>query len=301
MSKFIDRTGEIHTNNQGYPMTIIRYRNSNDCDVQFEDGIIIENKSYACVKKGSVMRPINRIGEIHLANEGYYGTIYSHADCNNYILKFEDGNFSKPLRYADILKGEFKNHFIPSVHGVGYRGVGKYNSRDYKILCTKWSSMIKRCYSEKELLINPAYKTVEVCEEWKCLQNFGIWFEENWKDHMDNSWELDKDILSKGSKIYSPETCCFLPEDINKGYICTKSKRGKYPIGVTKVRKKFESQICIDGRHETFGYFDTPEEAFYAGKPHREQKLKNSANKYKGLIDDRAYEVLMTKEILITD
>lgn len=244
---------------------------------------------------------IDRTGEIYISNQGDVGKIIECRKGGMCILEFEDCNISKPTSYFDIKNGSFINHYKPSVYGVGYRGVGKYNCRDYKRIYTTWKSMIKRCYSEKELLINISYKAVEVCEEWKCLQNFGVWHEETWKSYMNETWELDKDILSKNYKIYSPETCCFIPEEINKAYTDTRIYRGKYPLGVTKNCKKFEAQMCINGKHETFGYFNTPEEAFYAGKPHREQKLKDFANKYRGLIDDRAYNILMTKEILITD
>lgn len=38
--------------------------------------------------------------------------------------------------------------------------------------------------------------------------------DENWKPHMEG-WHLDKDILLKGNKVYSPETCAFVPAKIN--------------------------------------------------------------------------------------
>lgn len=49
------------------------------------------------------------------------------------------------------------------------------------------------------------------------------------------------------------------------------------------------------------GYFDTPEEAFYAYKPVKEAYIKALAEKWKDQIDTRAYEALMNWTIEITD
>jgi hypothetical protein len=54
---------------------------------------------------------------------------------------------------------------------------------------------------------------------------------------------LDKDILHKGNKIYSPEYCIFVTQDINKLFIKCNKSRGKHPIGVgyDKKLKKYYS------------------------------------------------------------
>ena len=46
-----------------------------------------------------------------------------------------------------------------------------------------------------------------VCEEWKHFSNFKKWFDENYIEGFD----IDKDILIKGNKVYSPEACSFVP------------------------------------------------------------------------------------------
>lgn len=74
-----------------------------------------------------------------------------------------------------------------------------------------WDTMIRRCYSKYKQVENPTYIGCSVCEEWLTFSNFKRWFDENYIE----GYELDKDILVKGNKVYSPETCCFVPKRLN--------------------------------------------------------------------------------------
>ena len=65
MSEYINRSlskefrlGQVGINNQGLKMTIIAYRKNNDIDIQFEDGIILTNRSYDNFLKGRMKHPI---------------------------------------------------------------------------------------------------------------------------------------------------------------------------------------------------------------------------------------------------
>ena len=49
------------------------------------------------------------------------------------------------------------------------------------------------------------------------------------------------------------------------------------------------------------GYFNTEIEAFEAYKQAKENHLKEVAEKWKGKIDDRAYNALMEYQVEITD
>ncbi len=113
---------------------------------------------------------------------------------------------------------------------------------------------------------------------------------------------VDKDILVKGNKMYSEETCCFIPDEINC-LIGMKKNRGKYPAGVTwnKGAKAFRSKVRVYGKDKHLGYYKTSEEAFYAYKKAKEQYVKEVANNWKGQIDNKVYEALMNWEININD
>jgi hypothetical protein len=114
---------------------------------------------------------------------------------------------------------------------------------------------------------------------------------------------LDKDILFKGNKIYSPETCVFVPSDINILFTKTNAKRGDFPIGVTYNKKvgKYQSRCNVNSKLIHIDFFNTPEEAFFAYKIFKEKLIKHIANKYKDKIPNNLYEAMLRYEVEITD
>ena len=165
-----------------------------------------------------------------------------------------------------------------------------------------WNNMLNRCYNEKILSSNPTYKDCYVSEEWRYLSNFKEWCHQQIGfDQV--GWHLDKDILSKDNKVYSEDTCVFVPSEINCAVTNNKSVRGKFPQGVifncTKTR--YRARIQRGDKWESLGTYDTPEEAFYAYKPVKEAYIKSLAEKWKDKIDHRVYEALMKWEINIDD
>ena len=125
-----------------------------------------------------------------------------------------------------------------------------------------WQGMLERCYSDRFHKIEPSYKDCIVCNEWLYFMNFREWMEkQDWQGKA-----IDKYILSNNNKIYSPETCCFVPQRVNNLLTDRASKRGKYPIGVfyKKANKKFMAQVQCSGINKYLGLFTTPEDAHAA-------------------------------------
>ena len=122
---------------------------------------------------------------------------------------------------------------------------------------------------------------------------------------------LDKDILKKGNKIYSPDTCVYTPQKINTLFIKSDALRGDFPIGVTRNGKKGYSATCyahsgINDKMENkvgeyLGTFRTPEEAFYAYKTFKEVYIKQIAEEYKPYIPEKLYNAMYNYEVEITD
>ena len=110
---------------------------------------------------------------------------------------------------------------------------------------------------------------------------------------------MDKDLLSKETKCYSPETCCLLPIAINS--ILVESKHGDLPYGVRKKTKRpgYEANIRKYGKRIYLGYFKTIEEAFEVYKEHKEAFVKELADLYKDTISEKAYDALMNYTINI--
>jgi hypothetical protein len=164
----------------------------------------------------------------------------------------------------------------------------------------KWKSMLQRCYSEKYVNRRKCYVGCSVCDEWLRFSNFKRWFDKNYVE----GYYLDKDILVNGNKVYSPETCCFVPHEINELIETRKNKTNKfYQCVEISKNGKFRARIKRYGRREYLGTFNTPEEAFYAYKEAKEAYIKEVATKYynDGKIARNVYEALMNYKVEITD
>jgi hypothetical protein len=239
----------------------------------------------------------SRVGEKHTTNEGYEVEIIEYFSRLNCTIQFNNGVVVTNRVYQSIIKGNIKNTYHKSVHGVGYLGIGKYNNKTHPKIYQTWRGMLGRGHYEKLQERRPTYKGCSVAEDWHNFQVFAEWFENNYKE----SYVLDKDILQKGNKIYSPETCCFVPQEINNLLIKYDSKRGKYPIGIHKVGNRFKVQLSINGIQAHLGYFKTIEEAFEAYKTAKEIYIEEMADKWRGQITEPTYQALINYTVEITD
>ena len=193
------------------------------------------------------------------------------------------------------------------VFGVGINDDTEIHAHNSEpIAYRKWRTMIARCYSEKYHCKQPTYIGCEVCEEWKTFSNFKKWHDANYID----GYELDKDLLLRNNKLYSPQTCCYVPKDINTLLLNCKSARGDTPIGVTKkigslgIKYLAAMSHYVNGKRTGYiGSYDTPEDAFSAYKRTKESYIKKIAQTYynEGKITRRVYDALMKYEIKITD
>lgn len=170
------------------------------------------------------------------------------------------------------------------------------NDKDYYL----WHGMIQRCYDEKTHKKHPTYNGCTVCDEWLYFSNFKKWFDENYVD----GYQLDKDILVKGNKIYSPDTCCFVPHEINTLFTKSNAIRGDLPIGVQHYAKeRYKTYIKLKGKVTYLGVYDKVGEAFNAYKIAKECYIKEVAENYysKGLITEKVYNALLNYKVEITD
>lgn len=192
-----------------------------------------------------------------------------------------------------------KKSMKPTMCGIGYRGSEDVDCTSEAYI--RWHDMIHRCYNEKFHARQPQYSECTVCEEWLNFSNFKVWYESNL--YGDEKLDLDKDILYKENKIYSPETCCLVPHVINTLFINGKKNRGELPIGVylDKDRNKYRACMAFMGKRVKLGRFETPELAFARYKEYKEDFIKDLAEQYKGEIPNKVYDVMMNWEIEITD
>ena len=137
-----------------------------------------------------------------------------------------------------------------------------------------WKRMFERCYSQKYHQRQPTYINCSVSKEWIYLSNFREWFNENYVD----GYQLDKDLLYPGNKVYGPDTCVFVPQNINNLFIFRNSNRGEYSLGVSfHKRDKIFRANCLDGKRKyIIKFFKDPVEAHFW---YLEQKI-NVIDKY---------------------
>lgn len=168
-------------------------------------------------------------------------------------------------------------------------------TKAYKI----FGAMFRRCNSPIGSKHNPAYHDCFVCDEWHYFSNFLSWF----KDNYIKGYALDKDILVKGNKMYSPETCCFVPIEINSLLTNRRNHRGN-ALGTFKTKNgTFQAHCSMRGKIVHLGTFKTEKDAFAAYKQAKESHIKEVAQKYydDGKITKRVYDALMKYEVEITD
>ena len=135
---------------------------------------------------------------------------------------------------------------------------------------------------------------------FKDFQSFADWCQ-NQKGYSEG-FQLDKDILCKGNKIYSEDTCIFVPQEINKLFTKRQSNRGLYPIGVTEDPSGLRASCQVGkGVSKFLGYFSSPELAFAAYKTFKENYIKQQAELWKDKISDSAYNALINYQVEITD
>lgn len=257
-----------------------------------------------------------RLGE---ENKNKFGTlmkIIEYNNATNIIVEFQDEHRYKILtRYSDFKNGNVKNPYDKSVYNIGYLGEGKYKVSENRKITKQynvWSNVLQRCYDPYIINKYITYKDCYVCEEWHNFQNFAKWWDKYIYDCNGEQMALDKDILIKGNKIYSPDTCLIVPQRINTLFIKRDKSRGEYPIGVSPYYYNGCESLTVhcgilnkNGTKisKTLGYFplSEPFHAFYTYKQFKENYIKQVADEYKDLIPTKLYEAMYKYEVEIND
>lgn len=294
---------------------IIRFINTGAVLVTNTASILRGNVKDPSVKKASgkrtTMKHCKYVGNTYSSNNYGDYVVEDIVDSEKVNIRFIDtGNVQEVLR-SQITTGIIRDHSVKQVrkprtgniiHKVGYVGEDREIIKEYPDIYAAWVSMLQRCYSQKNEVLKRNYKDCTVSEGFKYFPTFLEWWLEKSKG-IDIKLQLDKDILVKGNKIYSEDTCALVPRDINMLCIKRNKARGKYPIGVTycKRSKKYKAQFSKFNVITNLGSHDSVESAFLAYKIAKEEYVKEVANKYKDVIEDKVYEILMKYEVDIDD
>tara|TARA_R110002124_G_scaffold230373_2_gene395477 strand:- start:4525 stop:5301 length:777 start_codon:yes stop_codon:yes gene_type:complete len=240
-------------------------------------------------------------GYVFPTNGGCKAKVINYTNSKNVLIEFQDKHkYQTVTTKTHIKSGSVKNPYQPSVAGMGYVGVGRHvasvgtkSTPEYML----WKQMIYRCYDRSQQERQPTYKGCTVCDEWLNFQNFAEWLsaQSNYKD----GYELDKDLVLKGNKQYSPKACRFIPKKLNVILNNCEASRGQHPLGVcfNKNENRFAAAIRIDGKKKGLGYFDTASEAYEVYVDAKESYVKSEAQRFKGDIDDDVFNALMSWKV----
>lgn len=241
-----------------------------------------------------------KVGYRGVTNAGFKYTLTKRLPKRRVIVTFDppyEGSIEVGVGY--IANGVIHNPFSPNKVG-GMFGQGKYNCINSSKVHNIWYRLLERVFHWERSVRNKSYEGCSVCEEWMNFQVFAEWYYSQKGSDMD--WHLEKDLLVRGNKHYSPETCVLVPQDVNM-FLTKRKSCGTTWIGASSRGKtgRYWSQFTRGTKGVCLGSFATGLEAHLAYKAAKEEYARALAEKYKDVLDERAYLALLNYSVEIDD
>lgn len=248
--------------------------------------------------------------------QGSKCTVIDYRDANHVTVKFDSGYITNAKWYR-LVEGTVKDKFTYQISYLNeildanpYDGHGK-ETKGYR----EFHNMHIRCFDKQYKKQRPTYNDVTCCEEWNYFSNYLSWREQQpnlkYLEDTGKRFELDKDILKKGNKIYSPENCCLVPATVNQVFNRHVRHRGDLPIGVTWNSNRTYVIAKWNDPIENRAYWSTTYPATMEGiqiafneyKIHKEEIIKKVAQIEldKKTITKECYDAMMQYEVEFTD
>lgn len=252
-------------------------------------------------------KPKYKTGDKIVTNYGELIEIIDYQNYSNVYVKFENGFIKKTKTDRLLTVTQKLNYTSDQIAYVNNREAHK-----------RWKNLLDRAKYNSKDHNRLAYVDVSICDEWLNYSNFEKWYEENYYEVDDERMDIDKDILVKGNRVYSPETCIFAPQAINQLFEMKTIKsvshhftdknlspKGEYlPVGITwcNEKQKYRASLNIGNRKvKNLGRFNTIEEAFAVYKQAKEARIKEVAEQYKDKIPQKLYDAMINWKVEITD
>lgn len=171
------------------------------------------------------------------------------------------------------------------VCGVGNNDVLGYDRKDYYL----WYNVVRRGTVPLK-----NYDKVKCHKDWLTFSNFlkDLPLIDNFIMREKQGWELDKDLLSDDNKIYSKDTTCFLPREINASIAIGEDEYNITGVMFDKEINKFFAYVVLDGKRRRFGSFTTIKDAHNKYVELKRGEVLRLAEKYKSNLTDRVYDAL---------
>lgn len=285
-------------NNSGQWVTVIEYRGATEIIVKFDDGVL-STTATSYLKNGSFNHPerfTSMVGKRFESNKGDWCTVLEYINAHKVVIKF-DGyeHYEKTVSAKALKEGSFRNNYRPTTQGLGYMGDGIYSwngDEDVQKAYQVFTGMFSRCYDPYTQSKQPAYIGCSVDARWYDFQVFAKFYVES--PFCSLGYHLDKDLLIRGNRVYSPEACTLLPPEVNSALSSTPESASGLPLGVNKIDNGYVARLNKMGQNrEYLGYYKTAEEAHKVYVKAKEDYIHSLAEKWHGKIEERAYQALM--------
>ena len=246
-----------------------------------------------CSKENVLIKNLN-VGDIIESRKFGKYVVIDIVNSGEVVIKFFNTGELTKVRAQQAKNGSVRDRKAPSVFGVGIIGdfptnTTRQQSRAYRT----WVKMLQRCYDERLRWKYPTYEGVTVSENFKDFSFFWSWCQKQ-VGYDTPKWCLDKDILSKGSKIYSENTCCFVPHCINTIFTETKKSNTSGHVGVSSLKNgKFSATLTMYGKQVLLGKYEDFETAKQQYLLAKSQHIKVVALEYKNVLPNITYAAIL--------
>ncbi|QIG70356.1 putative HNH endonuclease protein [Rhizobium phage RHph_N28_1] len=223
------------------------------------------------------------IGEVFTTNTSGDCRVVDYVDSKHVTVEFSSG-FVTTVSAHVVRIGAVKDPLYPTIHGVGYIGIGRFGSKSHFYLYTLWKDMLLRGHSIAYKEKHPTYAECSVAKRWHDFQRFcgDITRMNNWET---DGFSLDKDLRVFGNKKYGPKTCSFVPNEINT--LLTNDGEGVYADGHMHV-----ARIRLCGKQYLIGRFEDRRVAVREYKLVKTEYVHRMADAYKADLHPDVYHNL---------
>lgn len=244
--------------------------------------------------------PSVKVGDKFKINNGGIVEVIKYNRFNDVLIKhLDDHGYISSVHVHNLKRGCVRNPYFPAYYGVGYLGVGEYKvfvGNKHTPAYAAWHMMMHRVYSEEVHKIEPTYAECSVCSDWHDFQNFAEWYYKE-PNSQTRGFQLDKDLMVLGNKVYGPTFCSFIPQEVNSLLNASDRSRGDLPQGVVKDGRMFKARLGKGKTRVHLGNYPTEQQAFEVYKKAKEEYVKEVANRNKDVLHPKVYENLMNWEL----
>lgn len=239
-------------------------------------------------------------GERNINYQGYEMIVLNYKNSRDMMIEFQDEHKTKvKCQKGTFEKGTVSNPFHPTIYNVGYLGnlpqlsVPLRDFHPYNV----WRLMLRRCYDTKSKPYE-TYRNCIVCKDWFCFSSFLKWHNVNYYEIDGVHMQLDKDILSNENKTYSPDTCIYVPADINEMFKIQRKDRN-CPQGVF-YHKRDKAYVYYSYKHKkTVGNYKTVKDAHLDYLKDKQEAILERAEFYKNDIPNKLYLALINYKVVV--